>query len=116
MKHDFARHLRRNQTDVERKLWRALRNRQFARFKFRRQQPIGPFIVDFVCLETRLVIELDGSQHNPEVDAEREAYLRRRGYRIKRYWNGELNQYFDSVLDDIYREAMARPLTRPQSR
>jgi len=101
--HAFARQLRRNQTDVERKLWGALRNRRFAQFKFRRQQPIGRFIVDFVCLQKRFVIELDGSQHSTLADEKKEAYLRKCGYRIKRYWNHELNEYFDSVLDGIYR-------------
>ena len=63
MKHAFARRLRRQQTEVERRLWLARRNRRFARIKFRRQQPFGPYIADFVSFEMRLVIELDGSQH-----------------------------------------------------
>jgi very-short-patch-repair endonuclease len=108
LKHELARSFRRKQTDVERKLWSALRNRRFARFKFRRQQPVGPYIVDFVCFETKLVVELDGSQHalpdTAVADKIRTAYLKRRGYRVKRYWNGEVNQYFDHILDDIYRE------------
>jgi len=66
MKHGFARQLRRNQTDAERKLWQLLRDRRFAGVKFRRQQPVGPYIVDFVCFEAKLVIELDGSQHGLE--------------------------------------------------
>ena len=111
MKHQLARRLRREQTEVERKLWSALRNRRFARFKFRRQQPIGPFVVDFVCFEKKVVVELDGSQHalpeNAAADKIRTGYLQRRGYRVKRYWNGDVNQYFDSVLDDIYREMTA---------
>ncbi len=108
MKHQLARRLRREQTDVERKLWYALRNRRFARFKFRRQQPIGPYVVDFVCFETKFIVELDGGQHalpeNATADAVRTTYLQRRGYCVKRYWNSELNQYFESVLEDIYRE------------
>ena len=63
MKHDFARRLRRDQTDVERKLWYALRDRRHHGFKFRRQQPVGPYVVDFVCFEAKLVVELDGGQH-----------------------------------------------------
>ena len=109
MKHAFARQLRRDQTYVERKLWGALRNRRFAHFKFRRQQPIGPFVVDFVCFQTKFVIELDGSQHSAATDETRTTYLRTRGYRIKRYWNYELNQYFENVLDDIYREMISGP-------
>ena len=108
MKHQLAQRLRREQTDVERKLWYALRNRRFARFKFRRLQPIGPFVVDFVCFETKFIVELDGGQHalpeNAAADAIRTAYLQRHGYRVKRYWNSELNQYFDSILEDICRE------------
>jgi very-short-patch-repair endonuclease len=115
LKHDLARWLRRDQTEVERKLWRALRNRGFAKFKFRRQQPIGPFVVDFVCLETKCVIELDGSQHalpdNALADEMRTAYLTQRGYRVKRYWNHDLNESFEGVLEDIHRE-MVRGLTR----
>ena len=106
MKHAFARQLRRNQTGVERKSWGALRNRRFAQFKFRRQQPIGPYVVDFVCFQKRFVIELDGSQHSTAADDKKETYLRKCGYRIKRYWSHELNEYFDTVLEDIYREMM----------
>ena len=63
LKHDFARRLRRDQTDVERKLWFALRDRRLHGFKFRRQQPVGSYIVDFICFEAKLIIELDGGQH-----------------------------------------------------
>src|SRR5262249_1073505 len=108
MKHDFARQLRRDQTNVERKLWYALRNRRFAGFKFRRQQPIGPYVADFVCFEKKLIIELDGGQHgreqNAEWDARRSAWLRQDGFRVMRFWNVELIQNFDSVLDAIWRE------------
>ena len=82
MKHEFARKLRREQTDVERKLWFALRGRQFAGFKFRRQQPIGPYIADFVCFEARLVVELDGGQHGSDrgavYDDKRTEFLKKR--------------------------------------
>ena len=105
MKHAFARHLRREQTDVERKLWYALRDRRFHGFKFRRQQPIGPYVVDFVCFEAKLVIELDGAQHG---QSEIEAYDRARterlaadGFRVLRVWNNEMIENFDGVLDTI---------------
>ena len=105
MKHEFARELRRNQTDVERKLWYALRDRRFGRFKFRRQQPIGPYIVDFVCFEAKLVIEVDGSQHsaaeNTVADERRTEFLKNDGFRVKRFWNHELIENFDGVLDGI---------------
>ena len=113
MKHELARRLRRNQTDFERKLWYALRNRRFAGFKFRRQQPIGPFVVDFVCFEAKLVVELDGSQHslpeNAAADEARSAHLHSQGFRVKRYWNTELNENFDRVMDDIHRAVTSVP-------
>jgi very-short-patch-repair endonuclease len=105
MKHDFARKLRREQTDVERKLWYALRDRRFHRFKFRRQQPIGPYIVDFVCFEAKLIIELDGGQHgivaNRVYDSARTERLKADGFRIIRFWNNELIENYDGVLDAI---------------
>lgn len=108
MKHAFARKLRRDQTDVERKLWYALRGRRMAALKFRRQQPIGPYIVDFVCFEKSIVIELDGSQHgsaeNQSRDQFRTDFLESQGFRVMRFWNHELNECFDGVVDSIYRE------------
>lgn len=120
MKHDFARKLRREQTDVERKLWQALRNRRFASFKFRRQQPVGPYIVDFVCFEEKLVVELDGSQHgtveNRAADRTRTAYLENDGFRVIRHWNHELNENFDGVLEGIWRQLTQRPPSPERSR
>ena len=80
------RRLRSQQTNAERKLWFALRDRRLSGFKFVRQEAIGPFIVDFVCRERNLVVELDGGQHaeNP-VDVRREAYLATEGYRVMRF-------------------------------
>jgi very-short-patch-repair endonuclease len=107
LKHDFARKLRREQTNVERKLWFALRDRQFDGYKFRRQQPIGPYIVDFVCFETRLVIELDGGQHGSDeaiaYDKARTRFLNKDGFRVLRVLNHELNTNFDGVLEAIER-------------
>jgi very-short-patch-repair endonuclease len=105
LKHDFARRLRREQTDVERKLWLALRSRRFHGFKFRRQQPIGPYIVDFVSFEARLVIELDGEQHGSNAgtvyDLARTRVLAKDGFRVIRFPNHEVNANFDGVLDGI---------------
>jgi very-short-patch-repair endonuclease len=118
LKHDFARQLRRNQTDVERQLWYALRDRGFGGFKFRRQQPIGPYIADFVCFEARLVIELDGSQHglpeNVAADEKRTEYLRSDGFRVKRFANYELIEDFDAVLMAIFHELEIAALTPHQ--
>lgn len=107
MKHDFARKLRREQTDCERKLWSALRDRQFDGFKFRRQQPIGPYIADFVCFETKLVIELDGDQHGSNqaiaYDQTRTLFLQAEGFRVLRFPNFEVISNFALVLDTIDR-------------
>jgi adenine-specific DNA-methyltransferase len=89
-------------------LWSKLRNRQLAGFKFRRQQPIGRFVVDFVCLEHRLVIELDGGQHAMQLpdDQARTQYLNIEGYRVLRFWNNQVLQEVDSVLE-VIDEALA---------
>jgi very-short-patch-repair endonuclease len=81
-------------TDAERLLWSVLRNRRFAHFKFRRQVPIGSFIVDFVCFDRRLILELDGGQHKRQTqyDAERARWLEEQGYRVVRIWNHEFFQ------------------------
>lgn len=101
----FPSHLRTNSTDAEQRLWRALRNRQLAGFKFRRQHPIPPYIVDFVCLEHRLIVELDGGQHAEAqaYDATRTAMLERAGYKVLRFWNNDLLENTDAALEDILR-------------
>jgi very-short-patch-repair endonuclease len=88
-------------TDVERKLWLAVRDRRLGGFKFRRQATIGPFIVDFLCVEKRLIVELDGGQHEEETDARRTAYLEAQGYSVMRFWNNEVIGSFESVLETI---------------
>jgi very-short-patch-repair endonuclease len=93
-----ARQLRRDQTDAERLLWQRLRSRQLSGFKFRRQVPMGPYIVDFLCREVRLVVEVDGGQHNEERDAERTAMLERAGLRVVRFWNNEVLENLEGVL------------------
>ena len=87
-------------TDAERLLWQHLRNRQLGEYKFRRQRPIGPYIVDFVCLEKKLVIEVDGGQHagQMESDSKRSDYLKEKGYRVMRFWNNEVLKETESVL------------------
>jgi very-short-patch-repair endonuclease len=87
---DRARALRAAQTEVEGRLWQRLRNRQLNGAKFRRQSPIGSYIGDFFCLQARLVVELDGSQHGEErerqADERRTEYLKSQGYRVLRFW------------------------------
>ena len=103
---DRARELRSNQTDAERLLWSRVKNRQLGRCKFRRQQIIGSYIVDFVCLEPRLVVELDGGQHGQQVeyDTERSKYLNQLGFRVLRFWNNEVLKETEAVLEYILLE------------
>lgn len=100
-----ARALRQNQTNAEQLLWYLLRNRQMGA-KFRRQHPIGKYVADFCCVEAKLIIELDGSQHGEEEgsrhDTVRDAYLNVQGYQVLRIWNNELLQKTESVLEAIY--------------
>ena len=100
-----ARQLRRNQTDAERLLWSKLRNRQLEGRKARRQYVIGPYIVDFVFLEDRLIVELDGGQHAEQVegDAQRTAWLEMKGFRVLRFWNHEVLGNLEGVLEVIRR-------------
>ena len=93
--------LRQTMTDVERIMWQAVRARQLLGFKFRRQATIGPFVVDFLCIEAGLVVELDGGQHDKKRDAGRTAFLNEAGYRIVRFWNHEVVENFDGVMAAI---------------
>ncbi|GAB5489488.1 MAG: hypothetical protein Pars2KO_30580 [Parasphingorhabdus sp.] len=97
-----AKQLRRNLTPQERTLWTKLQNRQLGGAKFRKQQPIGPYIVDFVCQEHKLIIEADGSQHadNPK-DAQRDKWLQDRDYTVLRFWNNDIRENLDGVLFTI---------------
>jgi very-short-patch-repair endonuclease len=88
-------------TDAEQVLWQRLRDRRLDGHKFRRQVTIDPFIVDFLCIQHKLIVEVDGSQHSDEVDAARTAYLQVRGYRMIRFWNNDVLRNIDSVLDGI---------------
>ena len=99
----LARNLRRNQTEAEKRLWRSLRDRQICGFKFRRQHIIEPYIVDFVCIEKKLIVEIDGGQHAERVDAdnERTSYLENKGYKVIRFWNNDVLGSTDAVLDAI---------------
>jgi very-short-patch-repair endonuclease len=88
---------------TERKLWAHLRLRQVHGHKFRRQRPIGPYIVDFVCLEERLVIEVDGSQHLERalLDARRDDYLASLGFRVLRFWDNQVLNETDAIIEVI---------------
>jgi len=97
-----AKHLRRELTCAERKLWSVLRNAQLEGAKFRRQQPIGPFIADFVCQQHRLIVEANGGQHSESVtDDRRTAFLESIGYRVLRFWNNDILSNLDGVAGVI---------------
>jgi very-short-patch-repair endonuclease len=103
-----ARNLRKNMTDAERALWRLLRDRRLEGWRFRRQEPIDRYIVDFVCFEARLIVEADGGQHfESKVDKERDAYLESRGFRVLRLWNTDILANREGVHRMIV-EALAR--------
>jgi len=105
-----ARKLRAAQTDAETRLWFYLRGRRFAGHKFRRQYPVGPYIVDFICLQQSLVIEVDGGQHAERIheDAKRTAYLESQGLRVLRFWNNDVLGNMEGVLLTI-RGSLSKP-------
>src|ERR1041385_868165 len=98
-----ARRLRRDQTDAERKLWFRLRDRRLSGLKFRRQMPIDRYVVDFCCESARVIVEIDGGQHatRSAEDAARAAALEAQGYLVLRFWNNEVLQNLDGVLEVI---------------
>ncbi len=108
-KSHLIRRLRADMTQAERRLWHHLRDRRLDGFKFRRQQPIDRFVVDFLCVERRVIVEVDGGQHNELVDAERTAILETAGYFILRFWNDEVLRQTDIVLLRILSTLRSQP-------
>jgi len=97
--------LRRDATDAERRLWSALRDRRLSGYRFRRQFPIGRFIVDFACTKHRLIVEADGSQHaDSESDRERTAWLEEQGWRVLRFWNNDILTNTEGVVETVLKE------------
>jgi very-short-patch-repair endonuclease len=98
-----ARELRNNLTDAEQRLWQKLKRRQIVTMKFRRQQPIGTFIVDFVCFERRLIVEVDGGQHAEQApyDEQRTRSLEAQGYLVLRFWNNDVLANTEGVAQAI---------------
>jgi len=110
-----ARRLRRDATDAERRLWYFLRNRQLDGHRFRRQVPLGPYIADFACIASRLVVELDGGQHVEAAAPDRLRTLRfeSAGYRVLRFWNNDVMQQTTAVLETIRSTlSVSEPLAR----
>jgi very-short-patch-repair endonuclease len=106
-----AKQLRSKATEAELRLWSVIRRRQLDGLRFRRQVPLGPFIVDFACYDARLVVELDGGQHGEttEADAARTQWLEGRGFRVVRFWNPEIFENLDGVLTVIRNATMTDP-------
>jgi very-short-patch-repair endonuclease len=104
--HVRAHQLRRNTTDAEKKLWRHLRRLDLDGSHFRRRVPIGPYIADFACMATRLLIEIDGSQHAEDRknahDEARTRWLDKEGYRVLRFWNNDITKNIDGVMEAVY--------------
>jgi very-short-patch-repair endonuclease len=109
---DHAKTLRTRQTDAEQRLWYHLRAHRFMNLKFRRQKPIGRYIVDFVCHESWLIVEVDGGQHQEKVayDRARDLWLQEQGYNVLRFWNHEVMQQIEEVLESI-RQTVQRTLS-----
>ena len=105
-----SRQLRRNATEAEQRLWKHLRNRQIAGAKFRRQVPVDRYFVDFLCVKSKVIIELDGGQHQQQAvyDEQRRAVLEAYGYLVLRYWNNDVISNVEGVLQEI-EDAVKRP-------
>jgi len=102
---ELARKLRKNMTTQERKMWELLRNKRYKNLQFKRQEPIGGYIVDFVCHNKNLIIEIDGGQHNEisiiEYDKIRTQYLESKGYTVLRFWNNDIDNNIEGVFERI---------------
>ena len=100
MSKNLARHLRSNLTEAEKKLWRHIRNKLLGGHRFRRQAELGAYVVDFVCFEAKVVVEIDGGQHADQIeeDATRTAWLETQGFSVIRFWNNEVTENVDGVL------------------
>jgi very-short-patch-repair endonuclease len=113
MKRAQAKRLRSNMTDAERRLWYRLRGHRFGGLKFKRQAPIGPYVVDFICFEHKLIVELDGGQHSENArDRARGAWLTSEGYKVIRFWNNDVLKRTNAVLE-LIAQAVALPEATP---
>ena len=113
-----ARHLRKSSTDTEQHLWNFLRAKRLNGYKFKRQYIISSYIVDFICIERQLIVELDGSHHMDAIhyDTKRTDYLIDKGYEVLRFWNHDVLQHTDSVLQEIINLLTPSPLPSPPAK
>ncbi len=110
----LAKNLRKRPTDAERLLWKYLRSKQIEGHKYRRQEPIGNYIADFVCFETKVIVEVDGGQHaTAEKDVERDAWLRSQGFKVLRFWNHDVLLNIEGVLGVIRDNCLSHPPLTP---
>ena len=111
---EFARELRGRSTDAERLFWNRVRAHRLCGCKFRRQQPMGRYIVDFLCSEAKLIVELDGGQHaESKVDEIRDAWLRNEGYRVLRFWNNDVLINLDGIMEEVMKYLSPSPRPSP---
>jgi len=115
---EYAKRLRKDSTDAERLLWARVRASQLRGHKFKRQLPIGPYIEDFVCFEAKLVVELDGGQHVEldNLDRSRDAWLRSNRFQVLRFWNNDVMQNLDGVLERIVEHLPLSPVLAHKGR
>lgn len=113
----LAKNLRKRATDAERLLWRYLRAKRMEGIKFRRQEPIGNYIVDFICFDKRIIVEIDGGQHardeNVNRDKERDEWLRTQGFKVLRFWNNEVLNNINGVWEVIRNHCFYHPPLAP---
>lgn len=112
----IAKILRRRPTDAEKRLWRYLRGKQLEGFKFRRQEPIGNYVADFVCFEKRIIVEVDGSQHCKGKDSERDQWFEGQGFKVLRFWNNEVLSNTQGVWEVIRKALIDSPSPNPSHR
>jgi very-short-patch-repair endonuclease len=108
-----AKDLRKSSTDAERFLWKFLRTKQVEGLKFRRQQPIGKYIADFVCFEKSLIIEVDGGHHSTDRDADRDSWLISQGFKVLRFWNHDVLLNIEGVVEMIRESCLSHPPLPP---
>jgi very-short-patch-repair endonuclease len=117
LKREAARQLRLNATEAERKLWHCLRDKRLLGLRFRRQQPIGPYVADFYCSAAKFIVELDGSQHadsRAQYDLARTKWLESHGYKVLRFWNTDLqdSDFIIGAISHAIRESLKQDTTQ----